>query len=112
MQMVTNLPNKWAYVIGPYAEPVATVRVGDTFAVETADALGNRIDSPRADITRLITLPYVNPLTGPIQVEGMLSPYRLVFQVQRLFDQDGERAPRLLVMPRRQGRRTVPLGVQ
>ena len=70
MQTVTNLPNKWAYVIGPYAEPVATVKAGDTFAVETADAFENRIDSPKADITRLITLPYVNPLAGPIYVEG------------------------------------------
>ncbi len=70
MQTVTNPPNEWAYVIGPYAEPVATVNAGDTFAVETADAFENKIDSPKADITRLITLPYVNPLTGPIYVEG------------------------------------------
>ena len=70
MQSITNKPGQWAYVIGPYPEPVATVRPGETFAVETADAFENKIDSPKADITKLIRLPYVNPLVGPIYVEG------------------------------------------
>ncbi len=70
MQTIANRPGDWAYVIGPYKDPVATVAPGETFAVETVDAFGNKIDSPKADITKLIQLPYVNPLTGPIYVEG------------------------------------------
>ena len=70
MQTITNKPGEWSYVIGPYREPVATVKPGETFAVETVDAFENKIDSPEADITRLIALPYVNPLVGPINVEG------------------------------------------
>jgi acetamidase/formamidase len=70
MQTIANKPGDWAYVIGPYKEPVATVKPGETFVVETMDAFENRIDSPDADITKIITLPYVNPLTGPIFVEG------------------------------------------
>ena len=70
MQTIANGPGKWAYVIGPYADPVATVRSGETFTVETADAFGNRIESPKADITKVVKFPYVNPLTGPIYVEG------------------------------------------
>ena len=70
MQTITNEPGKWSYVIGPYREPVATVKLGETFVVETADAFENKIDSPDADIARLIVLPYVNPLVGPIYVEG------------------------------------------
>ena len=70
MQTVTNRPGEWSYVIGPYAKPVASVADGETFIVETADAFENRIDSPKADITKLIIMPYVNPLAGPIYVEG------------------------------------------
>ena len=70
MQTIANRPREWSYVIGPYREPVATVIPGETFSVETADAFENKIDSPRADITKLIKLPYVNPLTGPIYVQG------------------------------------------
>ena len=70
MQTIANEPGDWSYVIGPYKGPVATVTPGETFAVETVDAFENKIDSPDADITRLIQLPYVNPLTGPIFVDG------------------------------------------
>ena len=70
MQVVSNPPGHHAYVIGPYADPVATVSPGETFAVETLDAFGNRLSSPDDDITRIVQLPYVNPLTGPIHVQG------------------------------------------
>ena len=70
MQTIANGPGNWAYVIGPYREPVATVQPGETFAVETADAFENKIDSPDADITKLIVMPFVNPLAGPIYVDG------------------------------------------
>ncbi len=70
MQTIRAKAGEVSYVIGPYHEPVATVKPGETFMVETFDAFENRIDSPDADITKIITLPYVNPLTGPIYVEG------------------------------------------
>jgi len=70
MQTITNDPGDFSYVIGPYRGPVATVAPGETFIVETADAFENKIDSPDADLRSLITLPFVNPLTGPIYVAG------------------------------------------
>ena len=70
VQTIINDPGDFSYVIGPYKQPVATVSPGETFVVETADAFENRITSPDDDITQIITLPYVNPLTGPIYVEG------------------------------------------
>jgi amidase len=70
MQTISGGPGEYSYVIGPYRDPAATVKPGETFAVETADAFENKVDSPDADITKLIVLPYVNPLTGPIFVEG------------------------------------------
>jgi acetamidase/formamidase len=51
-------------------EPIATVQPGETFQVSTLDAFGNRIDSPDLDLSKIIQLPYVNPCTGPIYVEG------------------------------------------
>ena len=70
MQNIVNQSGDWCYVIGPYRQPIATVSPGETFVVETVDAFENKIDSPDVDITKVITLPYVNPLTGPIYVEG------------------------------------------
>jgi acetamidase/formamidase len=59
-----------AWVIGPYQAPVASLTPGETFKVSTLDAFANRIDSPDADLSKVIRLPYVNPCTGPIYVEG------------------------------------------
>jgi len=61
---------KLAWVMGPYQEPIATVQPGETFQVSTLDAFGNRIDSSDLDLAEIIQLPYVNPCTGPIYVEG------------------------------------------
>ena len=58
METITNRPGDYSYVIGPYREPVGTVKSGETFAIETVDAFENKIDSPDADITRLIRVPY------------------------------------------------------
>ncbi|MBI2965825.1 MAG: acetamidase/formamidase family protein [Chloroflexi bacterium] len=62
--------SKLAYVIGPYQAPIAHVSPGETFRVSTLDAFENRIDSPKVDLREVITLPYVNPCTGPIFVDG------------------------------------------
>ena len=70
MQTIKNISGNYSYVIGPYSDPVASVLPDETFIVETLDAFENKIDSPNVDITKLIELPYVNPLTGPIFIEG------------------------------------------
>jgi acetamidase/formamidase len=61
-----NLP----YVIGPYQEPIATVKPGETFRISTLDAFDDKIDSPTVDLAKVIQVPYVNPCTGPIFVAG------------------------------------------
>ena len=70
MKTITNEAGDYSYVIGPYRTPVEIVSPGEMFVVETLDAFENRVDSPDADITQIIQLPYVNPLTGPIYVDG------------------------------------------
>ena len=59
-----------AWVIGPYQEPIAHVTPGETVQISTLDAFGNLIDSPDLDLTEIILLPFVNPCTGPIFVDG------------------------------------------
>lgn len=70
MQTVAVSADQGVYVIGPYNEPITTVSTGEKILVETMDAFGNRISSEKDDITKILTLPYVNPLTGPIYIEG------------------------------------------
>ncbi len=71
MQHIMPPPaDRLAYVIGPYQEPIAKVEPGETFQVTTLDAFNNRIDSPDVDLAKVLHLPYVNPCTGPIFIEG------------------------------------------
>jgi len=70
MQTVAVSAEQGVYVIGPYNEPITTVPTGEKILIETMDAFGNRISSEKDDITKILTLPYVNPLTGPIYVDG------------------------------------------
>jgi len=70
MQNISTSIEQSVYVIGPYSKPIATVTVGETITIETLDAFGNKITSATDDITQVITLPFVNPLTGPIYIEG------------------------------------------
>ena len=70
MQNITTSVGQGVFVIGPYNEPVAAVSVGETVTIETVDAFGNQITSKKDDIAEVITLPFVNPLTGPIYIEG------------------------------------------
>ncbi len=57
-------------MIGPYQEPIARVTPGETVQISTLDAFGNLIDSPDLDLSEIIQVPFVNPCTGPIYVEG------------------------------------------
>ena len=70
MQKISGTSEAGVFVIGPYNEPVAKVAFGETVTIETMDAFGNKITSPDDDITQIISLPFVNPLTGPIYIEG------------------------------------------
>ena len=61
---------KLAYVMGPYQDPIARVKPGETFQVSTKDAYGDRIVSENVRLEDVIQMPFVNPCTGPIFVEG------------------------------------------
>jgi hypothetical protein len=58
------------YTIGPYSQPVLTVRPGDRVVVETRDAFEGKVRTTQDLPSRVLTMPFVNPQNGPILVEG------------------------------------------
>lgn len=57
------------YAISPYNEPRLTIDPGDTVVIETEDAFSGQIrkEGDRRDLAKV---PYSNPQSGPIYVEG------------------------------------------
>jgi acetamidase/formamidase len=58
------------FTIGPYSEPVMTVRPGDRVIVETRDAFSGQIKSEQDKPSEKIRMPFANPQNGPIMIEG------------------------------------------
>jgi amidase len=58
------------YTIGPYSEPVLRVKPGDRVTVDTLDAFGGKIKDKETKPSQVLEFPNVNPLNGPIFVEG------------------------------------------
>jgi amidase len=64
------LQGRYHYVYGAYAQPVLTIRPGDTVVVETRDAFEGKITSEADKPSDKLVLPFVNPQNGPIRIEG------------------------------------------
>ena len=60
----------FSYVLGPYRQPVLRVEPGDTVIVETEDAFESKIRTPDDRPGEVLKVPYLNPQSGPIYVEG------------------------------------------
>jgi len=58
------------YTIGPYADPVLEIDPGETVAVETHDAFEGALKTEEDKPSEELNMPYLNPQTGPIYVEG------------------------------------------
>lgn len=58
------------YAIGPCSEPVLRVKPGDRVTVETLDAFGGKIKDEETKPSQVLEFPKVNPLNGPVFVEG------------------------------------------
>jgi len=76
--------DKLAYVIGAYQEPIARVKAGETFQVTTLDAYGNKLTSADAVLTEVLRMPFVNPCTGPIYVEGAEQGDSLLVKIEEI----------------------------
>ncbi|KPV65423.1 MAG: Acetamidase/Formamidase family protein [Candidatus Bathyarchaeota archaeon BA1] len=69
--------------LGPLNKPVATVKPGEVFEVETWDALSNTLKPTQTlkDILDRGVSLYKNPVTGPIYVEGAESGDTLAIEI-------------------------------
>ena len=68
--LTDDVQKRYHYTIGPYADPVLHVRPGDTVAVETHDAFEGKIVSEDTKPSEVLMVPFLNPQSGPIHVEG------------------------------------------
>ena len=73
--------DRYSYVFSPYAEPIASVRPGETVTIVTEDAFESRITSPDDLPSQVLNFPFLNPQTGPIYVEGAESGDTLVVEI-------------------------------
>ena len=69
-QLTEAVQGKYLYTIGPYSDPVLTVRPGDRIRIETRDAFEGAIRTEQDKPTQRLRMPFVNPQNGPIMVEG------------------------------------------
>jgi acetamidase/formamidase len=61
----------YSYAFSPYLEPVTKIKPGDRVIMYTEDALEGRIKSKNDLPSKVLAgVHYLNPLTGPIYVEG------------------------------------------
>ncbi len=68
--LTEEIQKKFHYTIGPYSDPVMTIKPGDRVVVDTRDAFEGAIKSETDKPSELLTLPYLNPQNGPIMIEG------------------------------------------
>ncbi len=61
---------KYHYTMGPYSDPVMTIKPGDRVVVETRDAFEGAIKTERDMPTKVLKMPFLNPQNGPIMIEG------------------------------------------
>jgi amidase len=63
-------PGPYAHVLGPDAAPIAAVRTGETVAIQTVDCFGGRLTREDQVPSEVLGDAPLNPLTGPIRIEG------------------------------------------
>ncbi len=61
---------RYHYTIGPYSDPVMTVKPGDRIVFWTQDCFEGRIQSEDDKPSQILEMPYINPQCGPVMVEG------------------------------------------
>jgi len=71
------------YVMGPFAEPQARVKPGETVMIHTVDAFGDVLTSEDQKPSSILG-PYLNPQTGPIFIEGAEPGDTLVVKIEAI----------------------------
>src|SRR5579884_3203785 len=76
------------YEIDRHRPPLLTISPGQTVVVETEDAFTHQISKP-GDYRDRSVVPYSNPVTGPIAVEGAEAGDTLRIRIERIEPLDG-----------------------
>ncbi|MGF1581595.1 MAG: acetamidase/formamidase family protein [Gemmataceae bacterium] len=85
MQRISARPLNYEFSRHPF--PRATVRPGDTVLVEAEDALSGQIRK-EGDQRDKTSMPYSNPVTGPIFVEGTEAGDALAVTIHEILSRD------------------------
>ncbi|MFQ5795823.1 MAG: acetamidase/formamidase family protein [Candidatus Bipolaricaulia bacterium] len=83
-RITQEIQGKYCYTIGPYNEPRLTVRPGETVVVETEDAFEGKIKTEADRPSQVLEMPYVNPLVGPIYMEGAEKGDTLAVRIEEI----------------------------
>ena len=75
---------KFHYTIGPYSDPVLTVRPGDRIVVETRDAFEGAIKTEQDKLGEKLQMPFLNPQNGPIMIEGAEKGDAVAVHIERM----------------------------
>ncbi len=78
---VIRQPGPYAYTYTPALQPIASVAPGEVVTLLTVDAFENKLNSPADRCSQKCTFPFLNPQTGPIQVEGAQKGDTLVVRI-------------------------------
>ena len=60
----------YRYTYSPFHKPIASIKPGETVAIHTLDAFENKMTPNVKKFSDVCQIPFVNPQTGPVIVEG------------------------------------------
>ncbi|WP_119458363.1 acetamidase/formamidase family protein [Rhodospirillaceae bacterium SYSU D60014] len=69
-ELTEKRQGKYHYTIGPYSDPVMTVKPGDRVVFWTQDCFEGRIRTEADKPSDILEMPYINPQCGPVMIEG------------------------------------------
>jgi acetamidase/formamidase len=87
MKRVPALPLNYEFT--RYRDPVVRIQSGETLVVEAEDALSGQIRAP-GDCRDKTTMPFSNPVAGPIYVEGAEPGDALAVRIESIESRDGQ----------------------
>jgi len=82
------------YSLGPFYEPVLRIGSGESILVETEDAFSGQVRRPQ-DRRDTKTMPFSNPVVGPIYVEGAKKGDALAVKIKDIRPRIGQGATRI-----------------
>jgi len=86
-----KVQGKLHYTMSPFHNPILTIDPGETVVLETEDAFSGQIRNEK-DRRDLSTVPFSNPLTGPIRIEGAEKGDAVTVDIKRIRSTIGQGA--------------------